>query len=216
MLNSQSAIAAVRRYSTPGRDSHVASRGRRDISPEQLTPTTDISEAKPAMAEVESAWMSVFWFFFEGFALYGASLHGLAATAVTAIGNEVGTRRPQELPWRERRKSISLVSSSTRAEIALVVREDAIDQTALGKSMLSKGDCCESPAREVDRCRHVHPSKSSMIWGAIAGRWARRRREREIKEAVAALAEYDDRMLLDIGVSDRSQIEHIGREGRDY
>jgi hypothetical protein len=197
MLNSQSAIAAARRYSTQGRDPHVAPGGRRDISPEQLTPTTDISEAKPAMAEVDPTWLSVFWFFLEGFALYGASFHGLAPTAVTAIGNEVGARRHQELPWRERRNSISLGSSSTRAEIAVVEREDAIDQNASGKSVLSTRDGCESAAREVDRYRHVHPSKFSMIW-RIAGRWMKRRREREM------------------GFSDRSQIEQIVREGRNY
>jgi hypothetical protein len=55
-----------------------------------------------------------------------------------------------------------------------------------------------------------------MTWRAIASRWAKRRRERKIKEAVAALAEYDDRMLRDMGFPHRSQIEQIVRNGREY
>ena len=68
---------------------------------------------------------------------------------------------------------------------------------------------------KVDRYRFVHPGWLSMIWRAIASGWAERRREREIKRAVAALADYDDRMLLDMGFSHRSQIEQIVRNGRD-
>ena len=55
-----------------------------------------------------------------------------------------------------------------------------------------------------------------MIWRAIASRWAKWRREREVKEAVAALAQYDDRTLRDMGIPHRSQIEQIVRDGRDY
>jgi uncharacterized protein YjiS (DUF1127 family) len=41
------------------------------------------------------------------------------------------------------------------------------------------------------------------------------RREREIKEAVAALAKLDDRTLRDIGIPQRSQIEQVVRYCRD-
>ena len=140
MLNSQSAIVAVRRYSPPGLASRAAPHDRCDNSPEQLTPTTESSEAepkslpatRPATAEADATWPSAFWSFLEGFALYGASLHGLATTAVTTITGEVGARRPQEFPRRERRKSISLVSSSSCADITVLEREDAIDRTAFG------------------------------------------------------------------------------------
>jgi len=54
-----------------------------------------------------------------------------------------------------------------------------------------------------------------MIWRAVAGGWAKWRREREIKKAVAALAEQDDRMLRDMGIPHRSRIERILRYGRD-
>ena len=158
MLNSQSAIVAVRRYSPPELASRAAPRDRCDNSPEQLTPTTEISEARPAMGQADAIWQSVLWFFLEGFALYGASFHGLATTAVTAITSEVGARRPQVLPRRERRKSISLVSSSACAEkITVLEREDAIDRTAFGTRMPSTTDGFASPARQVDRYRLVHP-----------------------------------------------------------
>ena len=222
MLNSQS--AAVRRYSAPGQASRVAPRDRCDNSPEQLTPTTESSEAepkslpatRPATAEADAIWPSAFWSFLEGFALYGASLHGLATTAVTTITSEVGARRPQEFPRRERRKSISLVSSSSCADITVLEREDVIDRTAFGTRMPSTTDGFVYSARQVDRYRLVHPGWLAMIWRATASRWAKWRREREVKEAVAALAQYDERTLRDMGIPHRSQIEQIVRNGRDY
>jgi uncharacterized protein YjiS (DUF1127 family) len=54
-----------------------------------------------------------------------------------------------------------------------------------------------------------------MIWRAIADWWTEWRREREIRQAVAELAEYDDRVLRDMGFPHRSDIERIVRNGRD-
>ena len=216
MLNSQSAIVAVRRYSPPGLASRAAPHDRCDNSPEQLTPTTDISEARPATGQADAIWQSVLWFCLEGFAVYGASFHGLATTAVTTITSEVGAQRPQVLPRRERRKSISLVSSSACAEITVLEREDVIDRTAFGTRMPSTTDGFVYSARQVDRHRLVHPGWLAMIWRATASRWAKWRREREVKEAVVALAQYDERTLRDMGIPHRSQIEQIVRNGRDY
>jgi uncharacterized protein YjiS (DUF1127 family) len=60
---------------------------------------------------------------------------------------------------------------------------------------------------------------SPHIWrkarAAVANRWARWRRERQVKKAVATLAEFDDRTLRDIGIPHRSQIEHAARCGRN-
>jgi uncharacterized protein YjiS (DUF1127 family) len=53
------------------------------------------------------------------------------------------------------------------------------------------------------------------VWAAVANRWARWRRERQVKRAVATLAEFDDRTLRDIGIPHRSQIEHAARCGRN-
>jgi hypothetical protein len=55
----------------------------------------------------------------------------------------------------------------------------------------------------------------NRTWRAIANRWASWRREREINKIVTTVAEYDDRVLRDMGFSSRSQIERIVRNGRD-
>ena len=215
MFNSQSAIAAVRRGYTPGQAAHRASRDRSDVPPEQLTPTAEASEARQATAQAETPWLSVLWLIFEGYSLYGASLHGLAATAVTTANSEVGAQRSREIPRRERRKSISLISSSARGGLTVVEREDAIERTASGNWLPSVGHGRETPARDASRYRFVHPGWLTMIWRAIAGWRAERRRERKIRKAVAELAECDDRVLRDMGFPHRSQIEQILRNGRD-
>jgi uncharacterized protein YjiS (DUF1127 family) len=216
MLNSQSAITAIRRYSGPEQTSHVAPRDRRDIPGERLTPSAENSRSETnsfqATAMDRPDWPPVYWFFLEGFALYGASLHGLTTGAVAASSGKAGVWQSLARWWRERRKSISLVSSSARAELAVLESEDAIERTAFGSGMLSTKDAA---TREADRYRFVHPGWLSMIWRAIASRWAKRRREREITKAVAALQEYDDRLLRDLGIPHRSLIEQIVRDGRD-
>jgi uncharacterized protein YjiS (DUF1127 family) len=85
----------------------------------------------------------------------------------------------------------------------------------LGKRVPSAGSGCETPARDVSRYRFVHPGWLTMIWRAIADWWTEWRREREIRQAVAELAEYDDRVLRDMGFPHRSDIERIVRNGRD-
>ena len=212
MLNSQSAITAARHYGTSGQAARV---DRRDGSSEQFTSTTAISEAEPTVAQTVSTWQSVFWCFCEGFALYGASVHGLALTAVTATRPDPDARQSEESPARERRKSISLVSSSMRARLTVVEREDAVDRTAFEGPRPSKRNSREFAVHEADRHRFVHPGWLSIIWRTIA-RWsAKRRREREIRKTVVTLAECDDRTLLDMGVPHRSQIEQMVRNGRN-
>jgi uncharacterized protein YjiS (DUF1127 family) len=49
----------------------------------------------------------------------------------------------------------------------------------------------------------------------IAGAWAQWCREREIRRAVYALSEFDDRTLRDMGIPSRSRIEHVVRFCRD-
>ena len=215
MLNSQSAIAAVRRSSSPGHVARVGPRPGRDIHSQGSMPTTVISEAGPAAGPAEAIWRSVFWFFLEGFALYGASVHWVASTAVATIASEVEAQERQRPARRERRNSISLVSAAAHTGATVPGREDAIDQPASGTRMPSMRDGILSSAREVDRYRLVHPGWLALIWRATASRWARWRRERQIGKAVAALAEYDDRTLRDMGIPHRSQIEQLVRDGRD-
>jgi uncharacterized protein YjiS (DUF1127 family) len=170
-----------------------------------------LAASRPATGRVGAIWQSVLWFFLEGFALYGASLHWVATTAVTAIASEVDAQQRQKPARDERQKSVSLVSPAASVE-----RQAATDRTGFGMGMPSFRDGFASPAREVDRYRFVQPGWLVVIWRGIANRWARWRREREIKTAVAALAEHDDRMLRDMGIPNRSQIEQVVRYGRDY
>ncbi|MGY8661402.1 DUF1127 domain-containing protein [Bradyrhizobium sp. UFLA05-109] len=167
------------------------------------------------MGRADAVWQSVLWFFVEGFALYGASVHWVATTAVTTIANEVDARQRQKHARSKRREFVSLASLHARAEITMVERDGAADRTAIETWTPATRDAFASSAREVDRYRLVHPNWSAMIWRAVAGGWAKWRREREIKEAVATLAEYDDRMLRDMGILHRSQTEQIIRYGRD-
>lgn len=215
MLNSQTAIAAVRRHSNPEQASRVAPRARRDIHPEQPAPTIVISEERPATGPADTIWRPVLWFFLEGFALYGASLHWVATTAVTTIASEIDAQQRQKSARSERQKYISLVPPAV-GHATVFEREDAVDKTASGTRMPSTSDGRASPAREVNRYQFVYPGWLAMIWRATANRWAIWRREREIKVAVAVLLEQDDRTLRDMGIPHRSEIEQILRYGRDY
>ncbi len=198
MLNSQSAIASVRRQSSPEQVLRVAPSDRRDIPAERLTPATEISKAESGLPpETRPTMALVYWFFLEGFALYGASVHGLATP---------------ELSWRKRRKSNSPASSPARAERAVLESEGAVDRRAFGSGTPSTRDVA---AGEFDQYRSVHPGGLSMIWRAIASGRAKRRREREIERAVDALADYEVRLLRAMGFSYRSQIEQTVRNGRD-
>jgi hypothetical protein len=220
--SSQLANATLRRYGVPEHALRIDARDGRGSLPEGSTQTLEPSEAgansvsqtRPAVAQADPTW-SVLWVFLEGFALYGASLHGLGTTAVTAITNKVGPRQRRKPAWSERQKSISFVSPSARPEITVVELEDAIDRTAFRARIPSTTDGFASPARNVDRYRFVHPDWLAMIWRAIASRWAKWHREREIRKAVAALVEFDDRTLRDVGIPHRSQIEQALRDGRD-
>jgi len=167
------------------------------------------------MGRADAIWQSVLWFFLEGYALCGASVHWLATTAVAAIANEVDARQRQKPARSERQDSASFASPAARAEITMLEREGAPARTAFEAGAPSTRDGFASPAREFDRYRLVHPGWPAVIWRAIAGGWAKWRREREIKKAIAELAEHDDRMLRDMGIPNRSRIERILRHGRD-
>jgi uncharacterized protein YjiS (DUF1127 family) len=222
--SSQSANAIVRRNGVPPHALRISARDGRGLLPDRSkqipepsdTAAKSLPATRPATGRTDTIWQSVLWFLLEGFALYGASLHWVATTAVTAIASEVDARQRQKPARSERQKSISLVSSAARPEITVLEREDAIDQPVFGARVPSSRDGFASPAREVNRYRFVHPGWLAMIWRAIASPWAKWRREREIKKAVTALAEFDDRTLRDMGIPHRSRIEQIVRYGRDY
>jgi uncharacterized protein YjiS (DUF1127 family) len=180
--------AASSRLPTPG----IGARKGRGFLPEGSNQILELSEVearslpatRPVMGRADAVWQSVLRFLMEGFALYGASVHWVATTAVTTIANEVDA-------WQRQMPALSEPRTpSTRDGFA-------------------------SPVREADRYRLVHPGWPAMISRAIARSWAKWRRAREIRKAMAALAEHDDRMLRDMGIPHRSQIEQVLRYGRD-
>lgn len=220
---SQSANVTLRRDNQPRQALSIDSRNERgvfhDRSVETRGPVELAAKSFPATrsatGRADTIWQSVLWYCLEGFALYGASLHWVATTAVTAIASKIDARQRQKPAQIEQRKSVSLISATARTETA-IEGEGVINLTAFGTRMPSTRDGFASPSRDVDRYRFVHPGWLAVIWRTIASRWIKRRREREIKKAIAALAEYDDQRLQDMGIPDRSQIEQIVRNGRDY
>lgn len=56
-----------------------------------------------------------------------------------------------------------------------------------------------------------HRRALAFMSDAIRGCAAHWRRERDIRRAVAALAQLDDRMLRDMGIPSRTEIEHVVR-----
>jgi len=51
----------------------------------------------------------------------------------------------------------------------------------------------------------------ASLYADAAAFWAYWRREREVKKAVEALAQFDDRTLRDMAISSRSEIEQAVR-----
>jgi uncharacterized protein YjiS (DUF1127 family) len=190
--------------------------GSRQIPEPSEAAAISLSETERTMGRADSAWQSVLWFFVEGFALYGASVHWVATTAVTAIATEVDAQQRQNSGRSERQKCSSIGCAFTLKYRCLGARGRRNERNGFETRMPSTRDVLASPARGVDRYRSVHPGWPAIIWRAIASRRAKWRREREINRAVAALAECDDRTLRDVGIPHRSQIEQIARYGRDY
>jgi hypothetical protein len=139
-------------------------------------------------------------------------VHWVATTAVTQIASEIDTQRRQKSDRSVLQKYISLVPPSA-GHAPVLEREDAVDRTASGSRTPSTGFA--PLARAVDRYRSVYPGWLALAWRATAKRWTIWRREWDIKAAVAALSDHDDRTLQDMGIPHRSQIEQIVRNGRD-
>jgi uncharacterized protein YjiS (DUF1127 family) len=60
-----------------------------------------------------------------------------------------------------------------------------------------------------------HRNLLASIYDTAAALWAHWRREREIKRAIVALAQFDDRTLRDMGIAGRSEIERVVRYCHD-
>jgi uncharacterized protein YjiS (DUF1127 family) len=222
MSNSfESVNKATRFNSAPSRELGFDPRHGHSIAPAELTwaPRSDGAEVNsfpaviPTMTRVDAPGSSVFAFFIEGFALYGASycgsLNAIAASPIEACPTEAQAEQPERLSVRERRGSIAIVYSSTSPGLAGAELDNETNRAG-PESAVSSEDAGVSSIDGSNRRNWL-----TRPWAVIASRWAHWGRERKIKRAVAALMEFDDRTLRDIGIPSRSGIEQAVRYGRD-
>jgi uncharacterized protein YjiS (DUF1127 family) len=154
-----------------------------------------LEETGPGQAELQresaSLWWEIFAFFMEGFALYGAALHPTAAVPVHAI-------LVAERDWRWQ-------------------QDDRAPPEPVRDVACEVG---ESNGNVVRLDRFAAPPAYRWSWLHSLGEtwttlWSHLRREREIRQAVAALMELDDRTLRDLGIDCRSDVELMVRYCRD-
>jgi uncharacterized protein YjiS (DUF1127 family) len=154
-----------------------------------------------------SFWSVVFASCMEGFVLYGASVHPNAfPIELFRTGDNVS--QPDEI-FQPRGLRAVVASSANAGEVATPHREQPSGNAAVASvdAGFFESDGVK-PAGVIRR-------SARRFWNLIAGVRAHWRREREIKKAVYALAEFDDRTLRDMGIRDRCQIERTVRQGRD-
>jgi uncharacterized protein YjiS (DUF1127 family) len=199
---------------------------KRGIAYEELTRTrppvvtgaTSVSDVMPVTDRQEtSLWSSVIKCLMQGFALSGASMHPTTCPAVVFDSDEKKTPQRREFILHERRGAISSVWATASRRAAPGLERDG-HQTAPPGSVVA---FAEDGFREFDGTNSLHsgqPNRWNWLassWKGVVILWADVRREREIKKAIAALAELDDRTLRDIGIPHRSRIEQVVRYGRD-
>jgi uncharacterized protein YjiS (DUF1127 family) len=110
-------------------------------------------------------------------------------------------------------------------ETIVVARKEALQQPG-SRDLATAGRLHEANLLSVDARLGGGPAPdASLPWyrnlpaliydKAAAASWAYWRREREIRKAVVALAQFDDRSLRDMGISSRSEIEQVVRYCHD-
>jgi uncharacterized protein YjiS (DUF1127 family) len=138
-----------------------------------------------------SLWWSVLASFAEGFGAYGVALYPTADFPVQAI-------------LVARKESLQHPGSREPTATGHEHETDLLSENI----RLGSGSTLDvRPPR--------HRSLLALIYDTAAALWARWRREQEIKRAVVALAQFDDRTLRDMGIASRSEIEHVVRYCHD-
>jgi hypothetical protein len=215
----QSANRVTRLYAPSG-SLRVVSRDRPNMMHGELTraPSLDGTDARSQPSAMRRRdrqdsrpWSSpILSFLMEGFALYGASYHAYPHATVESPVEPSDTRvrapEPAEISWRARRRAMAIVASAMHSGVAEV--EDDINRAGPASETAS-GDIL------LDTDRSSRRSWLTRPWRAIASRWAQRRRQREIKKAIAALVEPDRRASRNFGIPNRSAIEQVTRCRRD-
>jgi hypothetical protein len=133
----------------------------------------------------------------EGFALYGASLY------------------PNPNATFPAEAAVSVTSDACHESVAggrqAATAQEQIDLQPLKKSSIVASEFAAAAEPRSRRRRSVLGDASEKVVAC----WEHWRREREIKRAVAALAEYDDRTLCDLDIHSRADIERMVRYCRD-
>jgi uncharacterized protein YjiS (DUF1127 family) len=144
----------------------------------------------------------------EGFALYGSCLHP-TAFPVERSRMDHNIPQPADEMSPPRRPRAVVPYSASQGEVAAA----HLEQTS-GAAGVASVDVEFLESEGVTSVGVVRRS-ARWFWNLTAGIWTNWRRERAIKRAVYALAEFDDRTLRDMGIPQRSQIERTVRHGRD-
>ncbi|SEN46402.1 DUF1127 domain-containing protein [Bradyrhizobium sp. OK095] len=141
-----------------------------------------------------SFWWELVFAMMEGFALYGAALHPTAAMPVHAI--LAATRdRPLHPDVGEPPEPVQSSASTEAASTGKLVKLDRV--------------------RPLEAQPERHRNWLRAAGEKVAALPAQLRHEREIRRAVAALNELDDRSLRDLGICSRSEIEWTVRYCHD-
>ena len=160
---------------------------------------SDLPESSPAAISTiaragyapTSLCLSVLAAFAEGFGAYSVALYPTADIPLQAIllARKESLEHPgsRELPATGRGHEADLLSENIR---------------------LGNGSTLGAPPP-------WHRNLPAVIYDTAAALWAHWRREREIKKAVVALAQFDDRSLRDMGIASRSEIEQVVRYCHD-
>jgi uncharacterized protein YjiS (DUF1127 family) len=162
---------------------------------QSLAARSDLPESSPAVASTigkdsyakTSLCSSVLAALAEGFGAYGVALYPTADFPLQAI---------------------------------LVQRREALQHSGSVSGQAQEADLAPENVRfgggsTLDAPTPWYRNLPASMYDAAVAFWAHWRREREIRKAVAALAQFDDRSLRDMGIRSRSEIEQVVRYCRD-
>jgi uncharacterized protein YjiS (DUF1127 family) len=171
-------------------------------------PSIGPESAKEADRPPLSLWSLVFENLMESYVLYGSSLHP-TAFPVELPRMDHNIPQPADAMSPPRGPRAVVPYSARPGEMAAAHLEQTSGDA--GVAFVDVGLLDSEGATSVGVVRRT----ARRLWNLTAAFWANWRREREIKKAVCALAEFDDRTLRDMGIRQRSEIEQTVRHGRD-
>lgn len=168
-------------------DQGLAYQGLADIGSRPAVPAAEPDR------DVSAFWSAVFAFM-EGFALYGAALHPAATMPVHAIlaARKDWQSHPDDCEPQAPMQNSGGDGATSNGNVVKFDRVLPLDA---------------QPERRWNWLRSAGEKLTVLL--------SHLRREREIKRAVAALMELDDRTLRDLGIRGRSEIEWTVRYCHD-